>query len=78
MNLHDVVIGPAEDCGYYVLGLMQFYSELFENINSSTNTVLNETRMKCADLQLNYYLLPDLNDISEEKALVHLKKPVYD
>jgi len=78
LNSHDVVIGPAEDGGYYLLGMKQLYSELFENIIWSTNTVLNETQMKCTALQLNYYLLPVLKDIDEEKDLVHLQKQVYE
>jgi len=69
LNSHDVVIGPAEDGGYYLLGMKQLYSELFENIIWSTNTVLNETQMKCTALQLNYCLLPVLKDIDEEKDL---------
>ena len=78
LNSHDVVIGPAEDGGYYLLGMKQLYSELFENIIWSTNTVLNETQMKCTALQLNYYLLPVLKDIDEEKDLVHLQKQGYE
>lgn len=72
LNSHDVVIGPAEDGGYYLLGMKQLYSELFEDINWSTNTVLDETRIKCKSLNLNYGLLPVLNDIDEEKDLIHL------
>lgn len=77
LNSRDVVIGPAEDGGYYLLGMKQPYSDLFEKINWSTNTVLKETQMKCTALQLSYYLLPVLNDIDEEKDLIHLQKQVY-
>ncbi len=78
LNSHEVVIGPAEDGGYYLLGMKHLYSELFEDINWSTNTVLSETQMKCTALQLNYCLLPVLKDIDEEKDLIHLKKQVYE
>ncbi len=78
LKSHDAVIGPAEDGGYYLLGMKQLYSELFEDINWSTNTVLNETQMKCTALQLDYCLLPVLKDIDEEKDIVHLKKPVHE
>jgi rSAM/selenodomain-associated transferase 1 len=78
LNSQDVVIGPAEDGGYYLLGMKQLYLELFEDINWSTNTVLHETQMKCTALQLNYCLLPVLKDIDEEKDIVHLKKAVYE
>ncbi len=69
LDLHDVVIGPAEDGGYYLLGMKRLYSELFDNIRWSTSTVLNETITKCATLQLDCYLLPVLKDIDEEKDL---------
>ncbi len=69
LNLHDVVIGPAEDGGYYLLGMKQLHSHLFENITWSTSIVLDETGTKCAALQLDYCLLPVLKDIDEEKDL---------
>ncbi len=67
LNSHDVVIGPAEDGGYYLLGMKQLHSQLFENITWSTSIVLDETVTKCAALQLDYCLLPVLKDIDEEK-----------
>jgi rSAM/selenodomain-associated transferase 1 len=69
LDSHDVVIGPAEDGGYYLLGMKQLYPELFENVNWSTSTVFDETTIKCAKLGLNCYLLPVLKDIDEEKDL---------
>ena len=39
LNIHDVVIGPAADGGYYLLGMKQYFSQTFENINWSTETV---------------------------------------
>lgn len=69
MDSADVVIGPAEDGGYYLLGMKKLYPELFENMQWSTDLVLPETIRKCVDLQLKYSLLPVLNDIDEEKDL---------
>lgn len=73
LDKYDVVIGPAEDGGYYLLGLKQLYSEVFENIHWSTSTVFDETTRKCAALQLTYGLLPVLNDIDEENDLLTSK-----
>ena len=39
----DVVIGPAEDGGYYLLGMKTFKPELFHKKNWGTNTVLKST-----------------------------------
>ncbi len=73
LNSHDVVIGPAEDGGYYLLGMTQPYTTLFENIRWSTDTVLEKTIGKCESLHLSYQLLPLLNDIDEEKDLESFK-----
>jgi len=73
LNLHDIAIGPAEDGGYYLLGMKQLYPGLFKNIKWSTNSVLGETISKCTALQLDYSLLPVLNDIDEEKDLQEFK-----
>ena len=40
LDLYDVIIGPSEDGGYYLLGSKCLHSMLFENINWSTCTVL--------------------------------------
>ena len=69
----DVVIGPASDGGYYLLGLKKPESALFEEINWSTPEVLTETINRCNSLKLNYKMLPCLHDIDEIKDLIHLK-----
>lgn len=66
---HDIVIGPATDGGYYLLGMKSLYPLLFQNIEWSTNTVLKKTIAACNQLSLTYYLLPQLNDVDEEKDL---------
>ncbi len=74
LDKYNVVIGPAADGGYYLLGMKQHHPQLFENIAWSTNIVFEETISKCVASHLDYWLLPVLNDIDEEKDLVHLKK----
>lgn len=70
----DIVIGPATDGGYYLIGMKKKYHELFENISWSTNEVLNKTLSVCKQYQLSFFLLPILPDVDEEKDLIHLKK----
>lgn len=61
LKSNEVVIGPAEDGGYYLLGLKAMQSSLFKNKEWGTSTVFGAT-MK--DLQADKtYLLPILNDI---------------
>ncbi|MEO6914617.1 MAG: TIGR04282 family arsenosugar biosynthesis glycosyltransferase [Chitinophagaceae bacterium] len=66
----DVVIGPASDGGYYLLGMKKCHSELFKNISWSTGSVFDSTLSICHSLQLRYHLMPVLNDIDEEKDLL--------
>ena len=73
LDKYNVVIGPAADGGYYLLGMKQHHPQLFENIAWSTNIVFEETISKCVASHLDFWLLPVLNDIDEEKDLVHLK-----
>jgi len=68
---HDVVIGPALDGGYYLLGMKNHYPQLFNEMVWSTDTVFNETLARCNDLNLRYFLLPVLSDIDNEKDLVN-------
>jgi uncharacterized protein len=66
-SLHekDVVIGPANDGGYYLLGLHKPEAALFDGIRWSTNTVLQTTLEKTHRLQLSYTLLETLMDMDE-------------
>ncbi len=59
----DVVIGPAEDGGYYLLGMTKAHSFLFDDIPWSTGTVLNSTIQKCMEANLQHVLLPVLSDV---------------
>src|SRR5690606_37115102 len=43
LNNHDVVIGPAKDGGYYLLGLKSLKPEIFKNKNWGTSSVLKNT-----------------------------------
>ncbi len=61
LESHRFVIGPAQDGGYYLLGMKQFYSPLFQNKKWGSETVLQDT---LSDLQTqNYMLLPVKNDV---------------
>ncbi len=69
--LHDyeIVIGPANDGGYYLLGMRTFYKELFKNKKWSTEKVLPDTLLDISKLDVSVKLLPTLSDIDEEKDL---------
>lgn len=62
-NLDDneVVIGPAEDGGYYLLGMKKIPNNLFKDKEWGTDTVLKNTLLDIANLK--YHLLQEKNDI---------------
>ncbi len=63
LDFHDVVIGPAQDGGYYLLGMTNLVPELFQSIPWSTDQVLNETVRVLQNKRLLYKLLPTLRDV---------------
>jgi uncharacterized protein len=74
LNNTDVVIGPAADGGYYLLGMKDLHLQLFDTIEWSTPAVLQTTIDRCTQTKLRYQLLEELSDIDEEKDLVHFYK----
>lgn len=69
LNHYDVVIGPAKDGGYYLLGLNNPTPKLFDNIEWSTNTVLSDTIKTVQNLGLSYCFMPVLADVDVEEDL---------
>ena len=69
LNKMDVVVGPALDGGYYLLGMSSLHRELFLNKTWSSDKVLNETLESIRELNLSFSLLPVLRDIDTEQDL---------
>lgn len=59
----DIVVGPAKDGGYYLIGMSKFYPELFKDIPWSTSEVLDKTLERANALNLDYEFLKVLSDI---------------
>lgn len=66
---HDLVVGPAADGGYYLLGMRQLHESLFANKQWSTATVLADTLADAARLGLRVTHLPTLADIDSARDL---------
>jgi glycosyltransferase A (GT-A) superfamily protein (DUF2064 family) len=60
-------VGPANDGGYYLLGMKKLYVELFEGKQWSTEHVFAATIRNIEQLGLTYKLLKVLNDVDEKK-----------
>jgi len=61
LKYNDAVIGPAEDGGYYLLGMKVLKEPVFQNKSWGTETVLEETKKDFYGQSL--YVLETLNDI---------------
>jgi rSAM/selenodomain-associated transferase 1 len=59
----DVVIGPCEDGGYYLLALSQPHPELFAGVAWSTPVVFETTRARARELGLLSAVLATLPDV---------------
>ena len=64
---YDVVIGPALDGGYYLLGLNFIIPKIFKQKQWSTSSVLKETLSDLKEFNVN--LLEPLNDIDTYEDL---------
>src|SRR5712692_713458 len=60
---HDLVLGPAHDGGYYLIGLRAPLRQLFRGIAWSTQAVLGQTVARARQLGLSTLLLPRLRDV---------------
>ena len=61
LDKNDVVIGPAEDGGYYLLGLKKIIPEIFKNKKWGTSSVFKDTIKDLENLKIEY--TKKLNDI---------------
>jgi uncharacterized protein len=67
-----VVLGPAEDGGYYLLGIKAPHIPLFEDIAWSTGEVAAQTRARALALGLPVVELDPWYDVDDAPALVRL------
>jgi rSAM/selenodomain-associated transferase 1 len=74
LRRRDAVLGPAEDGGYYLVGvhLRPQPPDLFRGIRMSTPTVLQETRARARALGCSIGLLEPHFDVDEERDLDRL------
>lgn len=63
LETHDLVLGPAEDGGYWLIGLREPQPAVFNGIEWSSSTVLSETLSRAKALGLKISLLRTLSDV---------------
>jgi rSAM/selenodomain-associated transferase 1 len=72
LHTHDVVLGPADDGGYYLIGVRAPDAALFEGIEWSTDRVLAQTLARARTAGLDVFLLPHWYDIDDGRDLERL------
>jgi uncharacterized protein len=70
----DVVIGPAEDGGYYLVGMRKLHRRIFEDIPWSAAGALDVTIERAREAELNLVLLPEWCDVDTPDDLEQLKR----
>ncbi|MBM6499805.1 glycosyltransferase [Flavobacterium cyanobacteriorum] len=75
LDTNEVVIGPAEDGGYYLLGLKSIPNGIFENKNWGTNSVLADTLTNLSHIQTAFIKMKnDIDTIEDIKNIPEFQK----
>ena len=69
LDKNDLVIGPAEDGGYYLLGMNSLEEKVFKNKDWGTATVRKDTLEDLKDKKV--FLLAPLNDVDIFEDIEH-------
>lgn len=64
-----MVVGPASDGGYYLIGLKRPHQHLFTQIAWGTETVARATCERAAEIGLATTLLPEWYDVDDMQTL---------
>jgi rSAM/selenodomain-associated transferase 1 len=67
-----VVLGPAADGGYYLIGLKRFHQRLFEEIDWSTERVYRQTLARAGEIGVAVAPLPEWYDVDDNETLAVL------
>jgi uncharacterized protein len=69
-----LVLGPAADGGYYLIGIKQFHARLFEEIDWSTERVYQQTIARAGEIGLTVASLREWYDVDDEETLAFLAR----
>lgn len=73
LDKYDLVLGPSEDGGYYLIGLKYPCEELFRDVRWGSGDVLNATLKKARGLRKKYFLLDKWYDVDDAESLARLE-----
>jgi hypothetical protein len=69
----DIVLGPTDDGGYYLIGAARETAGIFEGIDWSTERVWEQTVVRLRELGMSYESLPPWYDVDELRDLERLR-----
>ena len=78
LRASDLVLGPAEDGGYVLIGCKQVYAELFANIPWGSDKVLARTLEQAEQLELSVTLLATLWDVDRPEDWARFQRMTID
>ncbi len=70
LEKEDIVIGPADDGGFYLLGLNRYHPDLFLNIQWCTNKVFPQVYENALSVSHKIALISSLADVDSKKQLM--------
>lgn len=70
LSEHSIVFGPAHDGGYYLIGMSEMNTTVFENKPWSQSALLDVTLQELSEQQVSISLLESLNDIDTFEDLI--------
>jgi rSAM/selenodomain-associated transferase 1 len=73
-----LVLGPADDGGYYLIGMNRWHARLFEDIAWSTEVVATQTVERAREVGLQVHMLRPWHDIDDLEALEGLATQLLD
>lgn len=74
LQTRNLVLGPCDDGGYYLIGLKAPQPELFQGISWGSDEVLAQTLSRARDLGMSIALLPTLFDVDRPDDLRRLER----
>lgn len=72
----DLVLGPGEDGGYYLIGVKQLHENIFNHIEWSTPRVLAQSLARAEDAGLSTTLLPYWYDVDTADDIQRLQEEI--
>lgn len=74
---HDFVVGPANDGGYYLLGMRSLNRGVFRDISWSSPGVMGATLQRIHDEKMSVAMLQQLTDIDTVEDLKQVKNQTF-